>query len=94
MVSQLLGSMEVSILGCNDDPGPASMRGHIERNAIALLSAAQREGLDPASPHWLGRSSNRELVTNSGLWNQRHTTDQLAPGFLETFEAVIGSENA
>ena len=92
-VSEKIGRMHVTILGCTDNPGPHSMRGYIERNAIALLSAAQRKGFDQASPGWLGLNSNRELVVNSGLWNQRHTTDEFDPTFLDRFEVMVENQN-
>lgn len=92
-VSEKLGAMHVTVLGCTDDPGPHSMRGYIERNAIALLSAAQRNSFDQASPSWLGRHSNRDLVVNSGLWNQRHTTDEMDPAFLDRFERMVEDQD-
>lgn len=92
-VSEILGRMYVTILGCTDDPGPHSKRGYIERNAIALLSAAQRKGFDQASSGWLGLNSNRELVVNSGLWNQRHTTDEIDSAFLDRLEAMVDAQN-
>ena len=59
--------MPLLFLGVKDEPGPASERGFIERNAIALLSAFPRAAPDPASTGWLGRSSDRERVRISGL---------------------------
>ena len=41
-VSECIGRMPLLWLGVNDPPGPTSMRGVIERNAIALLSNASR----------------------------------------------------
>lgn len=90
-VSALLGRMRVAVLGCDDEPGPDSLRGYVERNSIALLSAAHRAGLDHPSSAWLGKRSDRALVIGSGLWNQRHTTDAVEAGFLDRFVEVTGS---
>ncbi|OAN99207.1 hypothetical protein A8B75_19300 [Sphingomonadales bacterium EhC05] len=88
--SERIGGMSVAILEINDEPGKESHRGYVERNAIALLSEAKRGGLDPPSKNWLGYSSNRPLVQNSGLWNQNHTTDPVDPQFINQFSALVG----
>ena len=88
-VSEVLARMRVVVLGCDDEPGPASLRGYVERNSIALLSAAHRDGIDYPSSHWLGRRSDRALVLGSGLWNQRHTTEKAEPDFLDQFEGMV-----
>jgi hypothetical protein len=49
-------------LSVDDEPGPASMRGKIERNAIVLLSNFNKPPLDPPSLHWLGRHCDRDRV--------------------------------
>ncbi len=82
-VSRYVAAMPFLWLAINDEPGPASLRGVIERNAIALLSNYERTPLDPASLDWLGHSSDRRLVRGSGMWNQHHvdkTHDPLFPG--------------
>lgn len=88
-VSQLLSRMRIVVLGCEDEPGPDSLRGYVERNSIALLSAAHRAGLDRTSSEWLGQHSNRSLVVSSGLWNQRHTTETADVNFLERFQRIV-----
>jgi hypothetical protein len=90
-VSEILSRMRLVVLGCDDAPGPDSLRGYVERNSIALLSAAHRAGQDRASNEWLGKRSNRDLVVGSGLWNQRHTTESADPGFIERFERMVDS---
>jgi hypothetical protein len=79
-------------LAVNDEPGPQSMRGRIERNAIALLSNLNKSALDPASTHWRGRACVRggALVRDSGLWNQRHVNEVYDPSFLDVMEALTG----
>lgn len=37
-VSKVIGAMPFLWLSVDDEPGPGSVRGYIERNAIALLS--------------------------------------------------------
>jgi hypothetical protein len=73
----------------NDEPGPTSARGFIERNSIALLSNFGRAPLDPQSGDWLGHDSDRELVRKSGLWNQRHVEEPYDPGFLDLLDRLI-----
>ena len=95
LVSKAIGAMPFLWLAVNDEPGPDSLRGYIERNAIALLSNYGKEPLDPASGNWLGRFCNRERVRTSGLWNQNHVDEQYDPAFLDTLERLIhGMEEA
>lgn len=82
-VSDVIGRMSVAVLAVDDEPGPNSMRGYFERNAIALLSSAYRNGIASASPDWLGRHSNRPLVPASGLWNQRHVGEAVDRDFID-----------
>ena len=88
-VSRTLGAMRVLWLPVEDEPGPASVRGFIERNAIALLSHASTAALDPPSDRWLGLDCPRRLVEASGLWNQRHVTENYDPTFLDLFESLV-----
>jgi hypothetical protein len=76
-------------LDIDDDPGPNSHRGFIERNSIALLSNFHRAPMDAPSPGWLGHFSDRPLVRGSGLWNQRHVEDHQDDGFLDAFEKMV-----
>jgi hypothetical protein len=88
-VSNYIGRMPFLWLNVDDAPGPNSLRGVIERNAIALLSNYQRPVIDSSSPRWLGNDSNRTLVRSSGLWNQRHVQETHDPAFLGSFERAI-----
>ncbi|MEW6133591.1 MAG: hypothetical protein AB1591_10580 [Pseudomonadota bacterium] len=88
-VSGLIGKMPFLWLPVDDPPGPDSLRGRIERNAIALLSNYKRPAIDPPSPHWLGLHSDREKVRLSGLWNNNHVEETYDPGFLEDLEFLI-----
>ena len=88
-VSDYLGAMQFLYVSINDEPGPSSLRGVIERNAIALLSNLGRPALDPPSIGWLGDASDRPLVRESGLWNQRHVEETHDPTFLDVFEGLI-----
>ena len=85
-VSRHVVAMPFLWLGIDDEPGPDSMRGVVERNAIALLSNHGRTPLDPPSQGWLGNSSNRPLIRSSGLWNQRHVEETYDPAFLDVIE--------
>ena len=88
-VSAVIGAMPFLWLEVDDEPGPDSLRGYIERNAIALLSNYEREPIDPPSPKWLGHYSNLERVKLSGLWNSNHVEDTYTPAFLDTMEQLI-----
>lgn len=88
-VSDVIGAMPFIWLAIDDDAGPSSARGYIERNSIALLSNFNKMPLDPPSEHWLGRDSDRERVRNSGLWNQNHTTETYDPFFLDTLDRIV-----
>ncbi len=88
-VSCCLGAMPFLFLGVEDEPGPASERGFIERNAIALLSAYREAPQNPASAGWLGRWSDRERVRLSGLWNNNHVDEAYDASFLDLMEMRI-----
>ena len=89
-VSAYIGAMPFLVLAADDEPGPASIRGYIERNAIALLSTAGVE-LDPPSPDWLGRDCPHPAVRASGLWNVDPVGEAYDPAFLDRFEALVGA---
>jgi hypothetical protein len=91
MVSEVIGAMRVVGVLIDDEPGETSLRRVIERNAIALLSNAGKEPLDPPSNRWLGRHSNHEAVRLSGLWNQQHVSEAYDPGFLELLATAVGN---
>ncbi len=83
-VSLYIGQMDFVALAVDDEPGPRSERGFIERNSIALLSNYARPPLDGASAAWLGRRCGREKVRQSGLWNTQHVDAAYDPSFMET----------
>jgi len=88
-VSDHIRQMPFLYLEIPDAAGPDSLRGYIERNAIALLSNYDREPLDPPSNDWLGWYCNRERVRRSGLWNQNHVDASYDPAFLDVLEAHL-----
>jgi hypothetical protein len=90
-VSAVLAKMQVLWLAIDDEPGPQSLRGFMERNSIALLSSYRHPAIDPASPDWLGYRCSRERVTKSGLWNSNHVDEVADPSFLDIFEQLIES---
>jgi len=92
-VSELIGRMEIAWLAIDDEPGPNSLRGFIERNSIALLSNLEGTSLDPPSSQWLGHSCPRPLVARSGLWNQNHVNENYNPAFLDQFESLAAKTN-
>jgi hypothetical protein len=92
-VTRYIGCMPFLWLSVDDCASPQSMRGYIERNAIALLSNYDRPAIDPASKQWLGLSSNRPAVRRSGLWNQRHVNEWHDASFLDAFEDAIAGRS-
>jgi hypothetical protein len=91
IVSETIGNMPFLWLDIPDDADPTSLRGHIERNAIALLSNYQKPTIDPPSPDWLGHHCNRERVRDSGTWNQNHVNENYEPDFLNDLEQLISA---
>ena len=85
-VSEVVGEISFLWLGIGDEPGPDSLRGYIERNAIALISNFGKSPLDPPSQDWLGHFCNRERVRASGLWNSNHVDQGYDPAFLDALE--------
>jgi hypothetical protein len=88
-VSKAIGAMPFVWLAIEDEPSAGSLRGFVERNAIALLSNFENEPLDPPSAGWLGHYCNRERVRKSGLWNQNHVNEAYDHAFLSRFEKLV-----
>lgn len=74
-VSDYIRTLTLLVLEVPDEPGRESLRGYIERNAIALLSNYFGDSADPPSTGWLGHDCPRETVRRSGLWNQNHVQE-------------------
>lgn len=92
-VSQIIGSMSFLYLAINDETGPESLRGYIEKNSISLLSNFNKPALDIASNDWLGYKCNRNKVKNSNLWNQNHVEKSYNSDFLDKFEKLVEEMN-
>jgi hypothetical protein len=90
-VSTVIGSMPFLWLSLEDEAGPESRRGYIERNSIALLSNYNKPPLDLPSHDWLGRHCDRERVRNSGLWNSNHVDESNDPAFLDELEWLVSA---
>ncbi len=90
-VSQYIRRMPFLWLEVNDAPSPESLRGMIERNAIALLSNynSTANPIDPQSSTWLGHWADRETIRFSGLWNVNHVTGIYNPAFLDILEGLV-----
>ena len=89
IVSTHIGEMPFLWLAVEDEAGPESLRGYIERNAIALLSNFGRQPIDPPSTSWLGHLSDREKVRDSDLWNSNHVNEDYDPAFLDVLARLI-----
>jgi hypothetical protein len=92
-VSQHIRCMPFLWAGIEDEPGPASLRGYIERNAIALLSNHSRQDapIDRPSSEWLGQWAASEHIQRSGLWNVNHVGEEYDPDFLDVLEQQVVS---
>jgi hypothetical protein len=90
-VSVVIRQMPFLWLRIDDDPGPHSLRGTIERNSIALLSNYRKPELDPPSALWLGRHSDREKVRECGLWNSNHVDESYDPAFLDKLNNLVSA---
>lgn len=89
-VSQHIRKMPFLWLKVDDEPGPESLRGYIERNTIALLSNSRTNApIDPPSKNWLGFNTKRKEIKQSGLWNVKHTDDEYDLQFLTIFAKII-----
>ena len=86
-----VGRLPFLWLPIDDEPGPESARGFIERNAIALLSNHGKAPLDPPSARWLGHACNREKVRRSGLWNSNHVEEACDPRFLKLMADLVAN---
>lgn len=90
-VSQVIRAMPFLWLSVNDAPSPASLRGYIEKNSIALLSNAGKPQIDAPSKTWLGHDCSRERVRVAGLWNQNHVDEIYDPAFLDTLYSLVNN---
>jgi hypothetical protein len=90
-VSRIIGSMPFLWLALEDDAGPQSLRGYIERNSIALLSNYNKPPLDPPARNWLGRHCDRERVRESSLWNSNHVDENYDPAFLDELDRLVSA---
>ncbi len=88
-VSTVIRDMPFICLPVNDEAGPQSMRGIIERNAIALLSNAERDAVDPPSDAWLGRWCRRGQACKAGIWNSDHVDAAFEPHSLDIMAALV-----
>jgi hypothetical protein len=92
-VGDYIRKMPFLWLEVDDPPGPSSLRGHIEKNAIALLSNHGAEQLiDPPSEDWLGRWVSSSKIAESGLWNVNHVDEEFSRNFLLVFEELMNEK--
>ncbi|MGH7833514.1 MAG: hypothetical protein ACREQK_07705 [Candidatus Binatia bacterium] len=90
----MIGAMPFLWLAIDDEAGPESLRGYIERNAIALLSNYNKQPTDPPSPGWLGHRCDRKRVRNSGLWNSNHVDEDYDTAFLDKLDELVSRMGA
>jgi len=83
-ISVYLGRLPFLWLSIEDEPGPGSLRGLIERNLIALASGLHEPVVDPPLPSWLGLYSGRDKVRRSWPVDENYV-----PSFLDMLEAAI-----
>jgi hypothetical protein len=88
-VSNYIRNLPFLWVAVDDKPSPESARAYIERNAIALVSNAGKELIDPRGDEWLGHHSPVTDIKESGLWNINHVEEEYQPEFLDTFASYI-----
>ena len=96
-VSEYIRAMPFLWLDVGDAPGPESLRGYIERNAIALLSNFPHarnsdindKSIDEPSSEWLGRWVRSDKLVQSGLWNSNHVDEIYDEKFLDILQQHI-----
>jgi len=92
-VSAYLARLLVTVLPVLDEPGPTSMRGYVERNAIGLLTRHCTPGAWPtlraSSAAWLGRHARTHAVRASGLWNVNHVGERPEAAFIGRLEQLV-----
>jgi hypothetical protein len=93
-VSRYIGDMPFLWVEIDDEPGPTSRRQEVESNLLALLSNADKPGIDPPSNAWLGHHSDRAAIRDSGLWNMNHVYESYDPASLDLLEFQIRSTAA
>ena len=91
-VSGYIGQMPFLWLAVPDAPCPQSVRGRIERHAIALLSHARTPAADRPSANWLGVHSDRPRVCRSGLWNNNHVDEDGDAAFLSEMAELVDAQ--
>lgn len=91
-VSAYIGNMPFLVLAANDSPGPSSVRGYIEQNAIALLSNIRNNVVDYPSATWLGFHCPHAMIRASGLWNVNYVDSDYDPAFLDRMETHVRNQ--
>ena len=91
LVSEHIRSMPFLWVAIEDEPGPDSHRGLVERHAIALLSNFRNpaQSIDPSSGTWLGHTAASESIRRSGIWNVNHIDKTYNPGFLNLLKSYV-----
>lgn len=88
-VSEYVRDLPFLWVSVDDEPGSESDRSFIERNAIALVSNAGGESIDPRNDDWLGHHSPVSDIRESGLWNINHVQEECRPEFLDTLAEYV-----
>jgi len=90
-VSKYICEMPFLWVEINDEPGPGSDRGFLERNAIALLSNFDSgiASIDPASDKWLGTWASSKEIQRSHLWNVNHVGERYDRSFFHILHVHV-----
>lgn len=92
-ISTYIGQMPflwVSVDGENSH----RLRTRLEKNAIALLSFWRKDSEGNPSHGWLGRSSTKREIKQSGLWNIQHVKGTYDLAFLDDLANCIDRTEA
>jgi hypothetical protein len=88
-VSTKIADMHVLWVRVEDPAGSESLRAHVKKNAIALLSNFRKSPVDPPSRGWLGLHSHSPEIRDSGLWNRDYVDDVYDPAFIESLDELV-----
>ena len=90
-VSNYLAGLEVAVIPIEDDASKKSLRAHVERQLISLLTE-NYQLIDRAGKDWLGKHSPTPSIERSGLWNIQYVGGSYrsgAPGDISQVRLLL-----
>jgi hypothetical protein len=91
-VSSYIHKMPILWLAVPGNSHKNNMRAFIESNSIALLSNyLKNEKIDSPSKNWLGLENPEKEISNSGLWNIKHTEKKPDPDLIVQLKKLVNN---